>query len=147
MPLMSKLLWRKGYLRMPTTCSVEEHGTGDDSTCRASCPSEVILFLSFFYFVHPIYAAFASTSLVYACISRSATLMTVCIYPGSHHRSKDPLSLCAPRACLSTAVRIPRSIKVVFRYRMICGKHDPIHTTILLYYASCNRLGMWLLPR
>lgn len=40
-PMISKFLWRKGYLRMPTTCSEEEHGVGDDSTCRASCPAEV----------------------------------------------------------------------------------------------------------
>ncbi|CBJ33028.1 Hypothetical Protein RRSL_02205 [Ectocarpus siliculosus] len=40
-PLMAKFLWRKGYLRMPTSCTEDEHGTGDDSTCRASCPSEI----------------------------------------------------------------------------------------------------------
>lgn len=40
-PLMAKFLWRKGYLRMPTTCTEAEHGTGDDSTCRSSCPAEV----------------------------------------------------------------------------------------------------------
>ena len=40
-PLMAKFLWRKGYLRIPTTCTESEHGTGDDSTCRASCPAEV----------------------------------------------------------------------------------------------------------
>eukprot|EP00903_Cladosiphon_okamuranus_P013777 g12823.t1 len=40
-PLMSKFLWRKGFLRMPTTCSVAVDGDGDDSTCRASCPAEV----------------------------------------------------------------------------------------------------------
>ncbi|CAN0120597.1 unnamed protein product [Pylaiella littoralis] len=40
-PLMSKFLWRKGYLRIPTSCSEEEHGVGDTSTCRSSCPAEV----------------------------------------------------------------------------------------------------------
>ncbi|CAM9217833.1 unnamed protein product [Ectocarpus sp. 6 AP-2014] len=40
-PLMSKYLWRKGYLRMPTSCSVESEGTGDASTCRSSCPAEL----------------------------------------------------------------------------------------------------------
>ncbi|CAN0067281.1 unnamed protein product, partial [Ectocarpus fasciculatus] len=40
-PLMTKYLWRKGYLRTPKSCSVEEDGVGDSSTCRASCPAEV----------------------------------------------------------------------------------------------------------
>eukprot|EP00752_Nemacystus_decipiens_P017229 g15434.t1 len=40
-PALSKILWRKGYLRTPKTCSQEEHGIGDASTCRSSCPSEV----------------------------------------------------------------------------------------------------------
>ncbi|CAM9495225.1 unnamed protein product [Ectocarpus sp. 8 AP-2014] len=40
-PLMSKYLWRKGYLRMPTSCSVASEGTGDASTCRSSCPAEL----------------------------------------------------------------------------------------------------------
>lgn len=46
-PLMAKYLWRKGYLRMPTSCTTDEHGTGDSSTCRSSCPAEVHFF--FFY--------------------------------------------------------------------------------------------------
>lgn len=40
-PLISKYLWRKGYLRVPESCSVETDGTGDTSTCRASCPAEL----------------------------------------------------------------------------------------------------------
>ncbi|CAM9656131.1 unnamed protein product [Scytosiphon promiscuus] len=40
-PLISKYLWRKGYLRTPESCSMEEHGIGDGTTCRASCPAEV----------------------------------------------------------------------------------------------------------
>ena len=40
-PLMSKFLWRKGYLRVPETCSVEQSGGGDETSCRASCPEEM----------------------------------------------------------------------------------------------------------
>ncbi|CAN0087203.1 unnamed protein product, partial [Scytosiphon promiscuus] len=42
-PLMSKFLWRKGYLRVPASCTVESEGTraGDSSTCRTSCPAEL----------------------------------------------------------------------------------------------------------
>eukprot|EP00903_Cladosiphon_okamuranus_P019382 g17822.t1 len=39
--VMSKSLWRKGYLRMPSTCSQEENGLGDTTTCRSSCPAEL----------------------------------------------------------------------------------------------------------
>ncbi|CAM9333791.1 unnamed protein product, partial [Ascophyllum nodosum] len=39
--LITKYLWRKGYLRLPQTCNVEEDGTGDSSTCRSSCPAEL----------------------------------------------------------------------------------------------------------
>ena len=39
-PLITKYLWRKGYLRVPDTCTVEGSGGGDDSTCRTACPSE-----------------------------------------------------------------------------------------------------------
>ncbi|CAM9656056.1 unnamed protein product [Scytosiphon promiscuus] len=39
--LMAKYLWRKGYLRLPSSCTTEEHGVGDESTCRAGCPAEV----------------------------------------------------------------------------------------------------------
>ncbi len=41
---MAKFLWRKGFLRVPTSCTTDEHGTGDSSTCRASCPAEVRMF-------------------------------------------------------------------------------------------------------
>ncbi|CAM9513044.1 unnamed protein product [Ectocarpus sp. 12 AP-2014] len=40
-PLMTKFLWRKGYLRTPESCTAEEDGVGDSSTCRAGCPAEV----------------------------------------------------------------------------------------------------------
>eukprot|EP00904_Undaria_pinnatifida_P008207 jgi/Undpi1/4516/HiC_scaffold_18.g07870.m1 len=40
-PLISKFLWRKGYLRVPDTCSVEQSGGGDETSCRASCPEEL----------------------------------------------------------------------------------------------------------
>ncbi|CAM9758629.1 unnamed protein product, partial [Hapterophycus canaliculatus] len=40
-PLMTKYLWRKGYLRTPESCSLEEDGIGDQTTCRSSCPAEV----------------------------------------------------------------------------------------------------------
>ncbi|CAN0178363.1 unnamed protein product [Pylaiella littoralis] len=40
-PLITKYLWRKGYLRYPSSCSAEEDGLGDESTCRSSCPVEV----------------------------------------------------------------------------------------------------------
>ncbi|CAN0341395.1 unnamed protein product, partial [Ectocarpus sp. 8 AP-2014] len=40
-PLMTKFLWRKGYLRTPQSCTAEEDGVGDSSTCRAGCPVEV----------------------------------------------------------------------------------------------------------
>lgn len=40
-PLLTKYLWRKGYLRVPDACSVETSGGGDESTCRTSCPSEL----------------------------------------------------------------------------------------------------------
>lgn len=39
--LISKFLWRKGYMRLPEACSDEEDGAGDSSTCRASCPAEL----------------------------------------------------------------------------------------------------------
>ena len=39
--LMTKYLWRKGYLRLPEACDVEEDGAGDFSTCRARCPAEL----------------------------------------------------------------------------------------------------------
>ena len=40
-PLATKYLWRKGYLRVPKTCTEDEHGIGRFSTCRASCPVEL----------------------------------------------------------------------------------------------------------
>eukprot|EP00904_Undaria_pinnatifida_P008202 jgi/Undpi1/4511/HiC_scaffold_18.g07865.m1 len=40
-PLLSKYLWRKGYMRMPEMCTEEENGMGSKSTCRASCPPEL----------------------------------------------------------------------------------------------------------
>ncbi|CAM9678592.1 unnamed protein product [Ectocarpus sp. 12 AP-2014] len=40
-PLMTKFLWRKGYLRTPESCTAEKDGVGDSSTCRAGCPAEV----------------------------------------------------------------------------------------------------------
>ncbi|CAB1119543.1 unnamed protein product [Ectocarpus sp. CCAP 1310/34] len=40
-PLLTKFLWRKGYLRTPESCTAEEDGVGDSSTCRAGCPAEV----------------------------------------------------------------------------------------------------------
>lgn len=41
-PLVTKFLWRKGYLRFPDKCSVEGTiGTSDTSTCRTSCPAEI----------------------------------------------------------------------------------------------------------
>ncbi|CAM9600123.1 unnamed protein product [Ascophyllum nodosum] len=39
--LITKFLWRKGYLRLPVTCNEEVDGAGDVSTCRASCPAEL----------------------------------------------------------------------------------------------------------
>lgn len=36
-PLITKYLWRKGYLRIPDTCSTE----GDGQECLTSCPSEL----------------------------------------------------------------------------------------------------------
>ena len=40
-PLLTKYLWRKGYLRVPDKCSVKDNGGGDYSNCRTSCPSEL----------------------------------------------------------------------------------------------------------
>ncbi|CAN0073283.1 unnamed protein product [Ascophyllum nodosum] len=41
--LISKFLWRKGYMRLPEACSSGDgdSGGGDASACRASCPAEL----------------------------------------------------------------------------------------------------------
>lgn len=39
--MISKYLWRKGYLRTPESCSVDENAGGDLTNCRASCPAEI----------------------------------------------------------------------------------------------------------
>lgn len=41
-PLVTKYLWRKGYLRFPDKCEVEgEIGNTDTTTCRTSCPAAI----------------------------------------------------------------------------------------------------------
>lgn len=41
-PLITKYLWRKGYLRTPDSCYADVNGgAGKSTTCRASCPAEI----------------------------------------------------------------------------------------------------------
>ncbi|CAM9580371.1 unnamed protein product [Ectocarpus fasciculatus] len=39
--ILSKALWRQGYLRVPNTCLQGRDGSGNASTCITSCPAEL----------------------------------------------------------------------------------------------------------